>query len=75
MLFTLTNCPINFLNVTLNCHVLIFIFSIRPGITHFLIISVYPYSILATLEISCNVYQNLKMRAVHKYFSFILYKC
>ena len=75
MLFTLTNCPINFLNVTLNCHVLIFIFSIRPGITHFLIISVYPYSILAILEIYCKVYQNLKMRAVNKYFSFTLYEC
>ena len=75
MLFTLTNCPIYFLNVILTCYVLIFIFSIRPGITHFSIISLYPYSKLATLEISCKVYQNLKMRAVNKYFSFTLYKC
>ena len=75
MLFTLTNCPIYFLNVILTYHVLIFILSIRPGITHFSIISVYSYSILATLEISCKVYQNLKMRTVNKYFSFTLYKC
>ena len=53
---------------------IIFIFSIRPGITYFLIISVYTYSILAALEISCKVYQNLKMRAFNKYFSFTLYK-
>ena len=53
---------------------IIFIFSIRPGITYFLIISVYTYSILAALEISCKVYQNLKMRASNKYFSFTLYK-
>ena len=53
---------------------IIFIFSIRPGSTYFLIISVYTYSILAALEISCKVYQNLKMRASNKYFSFTLYK-
>ena len=75
MLFTLTNCPIYFLNAILACYVLIFTFSIRPGITHFSIISVYPYSILATIEISCKVYQNSNMRAVNKYFSFTLYKC
>ena len=75
MLFTLTNCPIYFLNVILTCYVLIFIFSIRPGITHFLIISVYPYSMLATLEIFCKGYQNLEIRAVNEYFSFTLYKC
>ena len=75
MFFTLTNCPIYFLNAILTCYVLIFIFSIRPGITHFLIISVYPYSILATGEIFCNVYQNIEMRAVNKYFSYTLYKC
>ena len=75
MLFTLTNCPIYFLNVILTCYVLILVFSIKPDITHFLIISVYPYSTLATLEIPCKVYQNLKMRAVNEYFSFTLYKC
>ena len=55
MLFTLTNWPIYFLNVILSCYILIFILSITPGIANFLIISVYPYSILATLEISCKV--------------------
>ena len=75
MLFTLTNCPIYFLNVILTCYVLIFTFSIRPDITHFSIILVFCYSVLATPEISCKVYQNLEMRAVNKYFSFTLYKC
>ena len=75
MLFTLTNCPIYFLNAILACYILIFTFSIKPGITHFSIISVYPYSILATIETSCKVYQNSNMRAVNKYFSFTLYKC
>ena len=75
MLFFLTNYLIYFLNVILTCYDLVFIFSIRPDVTHFLIISVYPYSISTILEIFCKVYQNLKMRAVNKYSSFTLYKC
>ena len=76
MLFSLTNCPIYFLNVILAyCYDLIFIYSTRPGVTHLLIISVYLYRISTILEIFCKVYQNVKMRAVNKYFSFTFYKC
>ena len=72
MLFSLTNCLIYFLIFILTCYDLIFIFSRRPIVTHFLIISVYPYSISTILEVFCKVYQNLEMRAVNKYFSFTL---
>ena len=75
ILFSLTNCLIYFLNVILTCYDLIYVFSIRPAVTHFMIISVYLYSISTILEIFCKVYQALKMRAVNKYFSFTLYKC
>ena len=75
MLFYLTKCLIDVLKVILICYVLVFNFSISPGITDSLIISVYPYIILAIPEIFCKVYQDLKMRAVNNFFSFTLYKC
>ena len=73
MLFFLINCQVCFLKVILTCYDLIFIFNMRPDITHFLVISVYRYSMLAIPEIFCKVYQNLKMKAV-KCFSKKMFK-